>query len=183
MAELLNRRAVSEALKSVAPGLALYREIQDRVWKTDVRYDRDFQRLFNRFYVVRLKLEKQPVLYAELEREKTDGRGFEAVLRSMHAQLDRVDASFASKVVATVDPTQPVIDSLVLGNVGLRLPTSQSRRRLERVVQVHQELADWYRAALASEAGKHALKAFDLAYPGTDLTDLKKLDLIIWQIR
>lgn len=183
MSELLTRSAVIEALKSVAPGLALYREIQCRVWKTDVRFDRDFQKLFNRFYVVRLKLEKQPVLYAELEREKTDRRGFEAVLRAMHAQLNRVDASFASKVVATVDPTQPVIDSLVLGNVGLRLPTTQSRRRLERIVEVHRELADWYRATLASEAGQRALEEFDLAYPGTDLTDLKKLDLIIWQMR
>lgn len=36
--------------------------------------------------------------------------------------LEGSTASFASKLVATIDANQPVIDSVVLRNVGLRLP-------------------------------------------------------------
>ncbi|MEM1416869.1 MAG: hypothetical protein AAGH15_18370 [Myxococcota bacterium] len=174
---------VQEALSRVEPGLARYQWIQANFARTDARIDRDFRRRFNGFYRVRRNKAWQAVFYAELEREKRERRGFEAVLRSLNAELGRVEASFASKLVATVDPREPVIDSLVLRNVGMRLPAPGSARRLDGVVAVHRALADWYAAALVRPVGVAALRAFDATYPDADLTPLKKLDLILWQLR
>jgi hypothetical protein len=93
------------------------------------------------------------------------------------------EASFASKLTASVEPTLPVIDAFVLKNMGLRLPAPTSRDRLRAIVDTHRRVADGYARLLASDDGRAAVASFDAAYPDTGLTDLKKLDLVLWQIR
>jgi hypothetical protein len=44
----------------------------------------------------------------------------------LHRTTGRCEASFASKLSATIGPTMPVIDSVVLRNLNLRLPPSGS---------------------------------------------------------
>ncbi len=94
-----------------------------------------------------------------------------------------MEASFASKLVASIDPDQPVIDSLVLKNLGLRLPPKTSHDRFSRIVDLHRDLAEWYHAQLASLEGVRALERFRKAYPDARITDMKALDLIIWKVR
>jgi hypothetical protein len=151
---VLNDDAVRAALARVRPGLAKYQRIQADVWNTDATADRAFRRRFNGFYRVRRGEDWQAVFYKELEREKRERRGFEEVLRSLHAELDRVEASFASKLVATVDPAMPVIDAFVLENVGLKLPPRTSPRRIEAVVEVHDAIRAWYAEALSRADGR-----------------------------
>jgi hypothetical protein len=172
-----------EALDRVGPGLEKYQRIQSTVWETSTSSDRDFQRFFNGYYRVRRSSAWQATFYAEMEREKQDKRGFEAVLRSLHAELGSVEASFVSKLVATVNPALPVIDKFVLSNTGFRLPSQTSRRRLDQIVEVYDGVRRWYADTLASADGSAAVAMFDERFPDTDLTPLKKIDLILWQMR
>lgn len=57
-----------------------------------------------------------------MPRPKREALPFHDVLRALHHATGRWEASFASKLVATFDPSKPMIDAVVLTNVGLRLP-------------------------------------------------------------
>ena len=179
----LTTEAVTLALPRLATGLSKYLDLQRRLHGTHVSGDRDFQRAFNGFYRVRRDTAWQEVFYDLLEREKGERRGFEPVLRELQTRLGRYEASFASKLTASVDPTLPVIDAFVLKNMGLRLPAPTSRDRLGAIVDTHRRVADGYSRLLASDDGQAVVASFDAAYSESGLTDLKKLDLVLWQIR
>jgi hypothetical protein len=109
--------------------------------------------------------------------------GLENVLHGLHETTGRWEASFASKLLATADPTAPVIDSVVLKNVGLRLPTSTSRDRGTRIVAVHRTLGAMLQEFLTTRNGVYLLERFRAAYPHADITAMKMLDLVLWQTR
>ena len=181
--QVLTAEAVALALPRVAPGLARYEWLQQQVATTDTSTDLDFQRAFNGFYRVRRNAGWRGEFYAVLELEKAAPRGFEWVFDELLTRLGRYEASFASKLAATVDTDLPVVDAIVLSNLGLRLPYGGARRRKERIFAVYRSIVAWYQKALGSHAGKCAVALFDAAYPENRIGDLKKLDLIVWQIR
>jgi len=118
-----------------------------------------------------------------MEESKSSDVNFTQVLRALHAATGRYEASFASKLVATLDPTQPVIDRFVLENFGLRLPYLYQKDRETRILQVHAELCAKYEALLASDVGRLIREKVEARYPGTGISDLKRVDLVLWQHR
>lgn len=89
-------------------GLEGYAGIQRTVRETDVSSDADFQRFYNRFYRVRRNAEWQLSYYAIMEREKANpSTAFGDVLREMHELTGNVEASFTSKMIATLRPDKP----------------------------------------------------------------------------
>ena len=181
----LNRRSIIRALGSVESGLEKYRWIQAAVVERDVAVDAEFQRRFNGFYRIRRNRQWRQAFFGLLEQCKTVPLSFEAVLETLHAKTGRVEASFASKLTATIDPSQPVIDSIVLGNVGLRLSYSGAvDRRMARAVQVHDQLRSLYAAFLMTDVGRYLVDQFNAArYADSGVTDVKKLDLVLWKTR
>src|SRR5690606_33727520 len=115
--------------------------------------DAVFQRRFNGFYRVRRDAEWREEYFRLMEESKAGGVHFTHVLRTLHAATGRYEASFASKLVATLAPTQPVIDRFVLENFDLRLPYPYQKGREMRILQVHAELCAKYGALLASDVG------------------------------
>jgi hypothetical protein len=174
---------ITDALPRVKPGLAKYCWLQAHLSKRDVSIDREFQRRFAGFYRVRRGAEWRRTFFDILQTHKTTGLTFSTALHQLARETGRVEASFASKLVASISPDEPVIDSVVLHNVGLRLPPPTSADRLDRIVRVHSQLASWYREQLASATGADLLRLFREYYPGTPVSDTKALDLVLWQIR
>ena len=76
-----------------------------------------------------------------------------------------------------------MIDSVVLQNVGLRLPYPGAVNRMGRVVQVHDELRALFSEFLMTVDGRYLVDQFNARYPGSGVTDVKKLDLVLWQTR
>lgn len=152
-------------------------------WRTtDVRADKEFQRTFNGFYRVRRAGAWQYEFYRVMEAQKAAPASFRKVLLDLFATTGRVEASFASKLVATVDPNSPVIDSVVLRHVGLRVTASgPADRRIERGVEVHIALGDLYAAYLSQSGGLELVAKFRERYPNADVTDVKVLDFVLWQ--
>ncbi|MBK8246699.1 MAG: hypothetical protein IPK85_04795 [Gemmatimonadetes bacterium] len=146
--------------------------------------DEAFQRTFNGYYRVRRAATWRTALYRLFEERKERGVQFDQVIRDLHAATGRVEASFASKLVATLDPAQPVIDQLVLKNVHLRLATyGDAATRLQRATDVHSKLRDLFATFLATREGRAFIRQFDDALGGEALTATKKLDLVLWQAR
>lgn len=101
----------------------------------------------------------------------------------MLSTTGRFEASFMSKLVATIHPLKPVIDSMVLENVGLALPVASAPDRLERICAIHETLESWFHAFLATELGRFLVRSFAEHYPDGQVTEVKMLDLVLWQMR
>lgn len=171
------------ALDRVPDGLSRYRWLQARVFECDVRSDPEFQRRFNRFYRVRRGGMWRAVFFELLEYSKTAGIDFAQALRFLADSTGRLEASFASKLVATLDPSKPVVDKFVLMNFGLELPHQKAVNRTMSIIEVYERLILEYTHLMMSPQGERIRAMFDEKYPGSGISELKKIDLVLWQAR
>lgn len=179
----LTPSAIDNAVARTAPGLAKYLWIQEHLHRSDVRQDAEFQRRFNGFYRVRRDKAWRTVYFDLMEDAKSTGIGFPDALAALGAATGRVEASFASKLVASLEPTLPVVDRFVLDNFGLSLPYQYAANRERTIVDLYAELQARYARLLASDQGRLIVSRFAEAYPNATITDLKKVDLVLWQHR
>ncbi|MFM0378464.1 hypothetical protein PQQ72_15765 [Paraburkholderia strydomiana] len=111
------------------------------------------------------------------------GIEFREGLDFMLERTGRFEASFISKLVATIHPSKYVIDSMVLRNVGLALPLANASNRIERICGIHEMLDEMCNRFLETELGRFLVEHFRKSYPWANITEAKMLDLVLWQIR
>jgi hypothetical protein len=179
----LTKSQIDATLPRVACGLEQYLWLQANLHASDVSTNRHYQRRFNRFYRVRRNSEWQRSFYGLLENYKGKSVEFREILSAMQVATGRYEASFASKLLATVDPDIPIIDSIVLRNLQLRLPAASTHDRADRIQELHTELLARFKAFLATENGEYLVARFRETYPHADITEIKMLDLVLWQTR
>lgn len=180
----LDKKDIDQALHSVKDGLDLYSNIQKDLATKDAASDAGFQKQFNRFYRVRRNAAWRSAFFTLLQQEKTNRRSFAEILRALYAATGRVEASFASKLAATVDPDKPVIDSIVLKNLNLRLPLpGEAEVRLEKIEALYDQITKVYADFLGTDMGRYLVTQFQKHYPGRAITKIKMLDLVLWQHR
>jgi hypothetical protein len=108
---------------------------------------------------------------------------FVEVLEALHRTTGRYEASFTSKLFATIDPNMPVIDSVVLRNLKLRLPASASKQRVARIADLHSKLVISFSEFLGMKMGRHLVQGFRNKYPSANITEIKMVDFVLWQTR
>ena len=118
-----------------------------------------------------------------MEKQKNRDVTFEETLRYLHASLGRIEASFSSKLVATINPNKPVWDEFVLQNLGIKKPTTYSKNRIEKIIEIYKGIEGFYANFLKSNECQALLVEFDSHFPNTNLTQTKKVDLLLWQTR
>jgi hypothetical protein len=174
---------IQKALERLADGLGRYQWLQARVLKCNVTTDREFQRRFTAFYRVRRNSEWRREFFALMENSKSGGTNFSEALQAIQCSTGRIEASFASKLVATLDPSKPVIDKFVLRCFKLRLPNWGFADREENTIDLYGQLCLKYDGFMASPDGVKIRNMFDERYPNAKIMDIKKIDLVLWQIR
>jgi hypothetical protein len=179
----LNEETIDAALSRLTPYLNAYLWLQTHRDVCDVRTDASFRKRFNAFYKVRRGSDWQDKFYELLERRKGRASSFAEVLDALHSATGRYEASFASKLLATIDPDMPVIDSIVLRNLDVRLPAYGSDRRRGRIVELHGRLLSSLTVFLKTDVGRYLVRRFRATYPEADVTEIKMLDLVLWQTR
>lgn len=179
----LTTAEVDAALPKVAAGLTKYLWLQAQRDTCDLGSNSEYRKRFNGFYRVRRGQGWQEKFYDLLEGKKGQSVSFAEVLDTLHRTTGRYEASFASKLLATIDPNMPVIDSIVLRNLNLRLPASTSKRRVARIQEIHNELVSSFKEFLTTEMGRHLVARFREEYPAANITEIKMLDLVLWQTR
>jgi hypothetical protein len=125
----------------------------------------------------------QDKFFGLLERHKRGTPSFAEILDALRRATGRCEASFASELLATIDPDMPVIDSVVLRNLGARLPAYGAKRRRARIVELHGRLVATFHEFPATEAGRCLVGRFRAAYPDARVTEMKMLDFVLWQTR
>lgn len=166
-------------------------EIEEYLWlmrafhEVDVTEDMDFQEHFNAFHRIgQRSKEWHTAYYGLLEEAKATGAEFAAVLNALWEDTGRYEPGFASRLVATVHPFEPVWDRFALMNAGLRAPAYLDHDKLRRAAAVYRQLGEWYRDRLEAPAGQRILELFDEEAPDhEDLNALKKLEFVMWHLR
>lgn len=197
----LTKTQIDAALPKVAVGLDKYLWLQDNLYKRDVAEDAEYQRKYNGFYKVRRNEVWRRLFYNLLQTKKKSAPNFSLIMyiiysknrlivahknkRSKEKQLlpRRIDASFASKMTATINPELPVIDSVVLKNIGLKLPSSKEINRLIKIENIYKQIINLYKNFLKTEQGRYLVQSFKEVYPGKKVTEIKMLDFVLWQTR
>jgi hypothetical protein len=123
-----------------------------------------------------------------LEKEKRNHTlKFEDTLRAIFAETKgRVEPSFASKLVATCRPEAPVYDDWVCRNLGIRKPRAYKPPavRLQDALEAYEKLIVFYREAMPSAIAGSLASEFDRRFPAfAHFTPVKKLDVLLWQMR
>ena len=149
----------------------------------DVSIDRTYQKVFKGFYRVRRNDEWCDKYFGMLEEAKNTTRVYEELLQELKEFTDRIEASFASKLAATIDPTLPIIDKFVLQKFGLRLPYYYEKERIRKIADIYHQLISEYDELLRTDIAKIIIEKFEKMYKWATITDVKKIDLILWQIR
>ena len=169
------------SIEKIGIGLQKYCSIMTSLYQTGVSKDREFQRLFNGYYRMRQRSERfYCCFYRYLEEHKFDNAlTYAQVLTYLFQETGCIHASFSSKLLATVRPEMPVWDKYVLSNLGLKAPYYSCKSRFQRVLDTYQKICDWYQTPEA----KSKVAVFDSNFPNIDITDVKKIDFVLWQTR
>lgn len=147
----------------------------------------DFRRRFNAYYGVRRNEAWRIGFYAAFQAAKNSaasaGDLFAQVLDEMHRPQGRTEASFASKLVATLRPASPVIDSVVRGFLGryVALPKISGT---ESACAFYGWLSGMMSELSASPEARAWSADFDAAFAhvadASGIHPVKKLDFLIW---
>lgn len=180
----LTKEQIDAALPKLDKGLKQYLWLQSRVAVAgQFHEDSEFRRKYNHFYRIRRASAWQNVFYGLMARAKKEHLQLHAVLDILRQSTGRVEASFASKLLATLNPSMPVIDSVVLKNLKMRLPSANETDRVLKICKLHQTLTDCFSRFLQSDNGMYLVSQFKEKYPHVEITETKMLDLVLWQTR
>ncbi len=172
-------------LKRLRGPIDTYCWIQKSFWVCDVSKDRNFQRRFNAFYRVAFRSSDwYSHFYDLMEQAKKKRISFSIALKELRLKTGKLEKSFVSKMIATVDPDKPVIDRFVSEYFGLVWPAYGSKDREKSIVKVYKDLCKKYEILMKGD-GKKICKRFASFYPDkvNEISDLKKVDFVLWQMR
>lgn len=179
----LTKKQIDTALLKLEKPAEAYTWIQSQFKNRNVLKDREFQKKFNGFYRVRRNKNWQKSFYTLFENNKNNLDMFEKILVNFYEKTNRAEASFVSKMIATIDPRMPIIDSIVFKNLGLRLPSANTKNRTSIINDRYQTLIKEYSMFLKTDMGRYLIKKFIEKYPKTKITTTKMLDFVLWQSR
>lgn len=97
-----------------------------------------------------------------------------------------MEASFASKMAATLDPDLPIIDRHVLSYIGRKLPPARKGKdnqneRVRAIIILHKEMERGFKVFLKTPTGRYLVQRFRREHPGTKISEMKMLDFVLWQ--
>ena len=168
----------------IMSGLSDYEKIMELAQKIDVSVDIEFQKLFNKYYQVNPKSKEWlSNFYKLFQKAKANNYDFETVLNMFYKKMKRVELSFCSKMIHTINPKNPVVDQYILWKMGFN-PKESLRGKPERAIIIYNDICKQYDTHMSDEAVVDVLKKFDNDFSDyTAIENIKKLDFIFWSDR
>lgn len=144
----------------------------------------EFQKAFNGFYRVRRNEKWRQNYYELFVKAKKRQYSFAQIIIELYALTGNVEASFSSKMLATIDPTMPIWDQYVLQNLGLELSGKTQEEKLQNAVVLYHRIVIWYANYLSSAEAQKNIAEFDRMLPDYAwISDTKKIDCLLWSKR
>ena len=144
--------------------------------------DAGFQKKYNAFYRIRRNEAWRAEYYRIMEMYRKRGSAeFGEILLRLFQATGQIEASFASKMLATLDADMPIWDSNVLKTLQLSLKGNTSEIRMSNAVVLYGRICWWYKTFLQTDTAKTMLRRFDSEFPEyASLSATKKIDFILW---
>lgn len=148
--------------------------------------DREFQKLFNGFYRVRRGSDWQEACYHIMEMHRTDPSvTFPQLLNELTYHTGKVDFSFATKILHTINPRMPIYDSIIATNLALWNNYDGSvDRKMCRAIVIYDQLQQAYRQLQTMPEMLQCVDAFNRRFLDfLNISTLKKIDFLLWSNR
>ena len=185
--EINNKKSLDEYdMSIIEKGLPKYRNIMDMFKRLDVGKDAGFIRTYSGFYRIRRNDNWRKPYFEFMERSKNEEVSFSDVINFVYQKTGRVEASFSSKLLATLYPDFPIWDQYVLKNLNLRLKSyySNKQNQVNDSIRLYTRIVKWYQDFVNSDEGKQLISTFDSTFPKYSwLTPTKKVDFMLWSKR
>lgn len=164
--------------------LPRYAYIIQTVDKVNVELDRDFQKAFNGFYNVRLpNASYYEGFYRVFEQSKSirDSLTYSVILDELYLITGRVEASFASKILATLNTNQPIWDSRVLKYLAFELSGRTDRDKIDSAKMLYSQMEKQYDKYMKTEEAQKNIAVFDELFSDYSwISNIKKIDYMMW---
>jgi len=182
---MLSRAQIDAALPKLGDGVRRYRELQTTIHAAKFSASLPFRRKYCYFYGItpHRDAQWQSQFFDLLVSVRYAPMVFSDALDELHNRTRCVEASFASKLVASVNTDLPVIDKYVLLNAGLRLPYPSHSARIAEIKRLYAKLDSMMRSFLGTPDGRHLVAEFGVRYSTTLISEIKMLDFVLWQTR
>ena len=141
-----------------------------------------YQKKYSGYYRVR----RNPDWKREYFRLMADFRGrnnltFGEILLRLYQATGQIEASFSSKMLATLDANMPIWDSNVLKALKLRLKGKNTEIRFSNAVVLYDCICSWHKTFLRTDQARELVERFDQEFPEYEtMSATKKIDFILW---
>ena len=181
----MNKTKVVQAIEKARKGIAQYLEIMAMFPSVNAARDQAFQKKFNAFYRIRQRSARwYQAYFGFMQGCKGSKPCFNDVLDYFKLVLGRYEPSFSSKLVATLDPEQPIWDAFVLKNTFTKIPSYGCKNKFEQAKSAYASIKEWYKQLVLSDEGRNIIKVFNEAISEhASITNVKKIDFVLWQTR
>ena len=189
---ITNPKEVMIKSLEVACSFDAYLKTQE-LHNTNVSTDIEYQKNYNSYYRVRRDRNWLKAYYDFMEIHKTDHDiSFEKILREIssvphnakNGTIKSIEASFASKMLATINPNYPIWDSQVIRALDISIdPTLIGEDKIMAYVEAYTKLTREIGDFIKTAEGLMCIKQFDATFPNlTYLNSFKKIDYYLWNI-
>lgn len=159
----------------------------------DVSSDINYQKNFNSYYRVRRDQDWLKEYYDFMEKNKSNKNiSFETILRKIssvphnakNGKIKSVEVSFASKMLATINPNYPIWDSQVVKALNISInPKLCGEEKIQAYVDAYTKLTQEIGAFIPTPEGQSCIAEFDKTFPNLkNLNAFKKIDYYLWNI-
>lgn len=184
----MEKQSLHAQMEKMREGIELYSEIMNLFDQSDLNNPDDAcRKAIDKFYIVRrMKKERKLYFYGFFEENKHNkDLNFETCLRYILEKTNRIETSFCSKMLHTINPMMPIFDKNVRLNLGIcSVPSIKDKEsQCNIAVRIYKQLADKYHDYFQTQGYLEAIRLFDYYYPeySDKISPVKKIDFFLWK--
>lgn len=104
------------------------------------------------------------------------------MLKYIYNETGFIEASFASKLLATINPNMPIWDKNVLNYFKIKFYDKKTTNKIDLSIKVYDDLCIEYKKMLEDQQVLDEIKRLKGLIENYSITNTKILDFIIWTL-
>lgn len=172
-----------------------YMYIQNNIRNTNVSTDESFKKKYCKYYNLNAntkpEFQKEYFEYMENIKENKPLPTYSQILTDLYNKTKRIDYSFCSKLLHTLDCNKPILDRHIMRFLGFEVRDSGKwEKRISYYSEVYETVCDEYsKISLNLKNGSNsaictAIRSFDRIFPEySEISTTRKIDLILFRMK
>ena len=172
--EILDKPEIYSSINKYLEIMFLYKNSEN------LANDYNFQKKYNHFYRMgRRTKDFYNTYYCYMEKIRDNKNiTFNEIFNYIKSNTNRNEASFSSKLLHTINNDMPILDSIVLKNLNLY---NEYKSRKSNKTEIYDKLNSTYKEL--SYTHKYIVDEFNRKFLDIKISDIKKIDFVLWQLR